>query len=196
MISRSILRAGFAGLLCVAAATLGAQQTNTVGTGLTSVTLSSGFVSALKTLDVTPGVVAPTTIAGAVATFPVIGGALDLDSGLGNILHNGGLTLTAGRTVVVLQSFIIDTTGASPVLTGLVSANGKLVGRLPLFNVIAPAGASAPVMAKNGKLSLSGATLTLTAGAASTLNSVFSVSAFVPNFPIGTATVTVAVRAD
>ncbi len=190
MFSRLMTRTSLAlTILCIAAAGYG-QQTRTVESGRTSVTLSSTFTSALQSLNVTPGVVAPTHIWDGVASFPITGGALDLDTAFGNILHSGGLTLAAGNTHVRLQSFIIDTTAPAPVLTGLVVVKGKLVGRVPLFNVVPPAGLTLPLKPDDCVLlKLNGVELTLTSTAASALNSIFSVSAFAPGLDIGTARV-------
>src|ERR1700761_3848518 len=87
-------------VLCLTASLTFAQKTIPTNYGLTAVQLSDTFTSALQTLDVTAGTVEPTQIRNGVATFPVVGGAIDLDTALGNILHTGGLTLTAGDTKV------------------------------------------------------------------------------------------------
>ena len=98
------------------------------------------------------------------------------------------LRLVAGETVVDLKQFIIDTT-AAPVLTGLAKVNGSVVGRIPLFKVSLPA-LDLPLPSAR-KLVISGAGLTLTPEGAAALNSIFGVTAFVEDFPIGTARVTV-----
>lgn len=165
------------------------QQTRTLSEGLTSVSLSSTFVDALNSLGVTPGTVAPTELEHGRALFPVIGGALDLASAKGNILHSGGLTLNAGEAHVALQSFIIDTT-STPVITGLVSVNGALLGRVPLFDITLPAGFSTPLHADGWVLQLKGVGLTLDRVAAADLSSVFKAN--VPSgLSIGTANVTI-----
>ena len=172
----------------VLAIQLPAQQTKTLFTGRTSVKLSSTFTSALTDLNVSVGRVFPTEVENGSVGFPVTGGAIDLDTASGNILHSGGLTLKAGDVKVALQSFIIDTT-AKPVITGLVVVNGKLVGRLPLFDLTLPAGFSLPLHLKENRLVLKGVGVTLDATAAGALNGVFNVNAFTPGFPIGTAQV-------
>ena len=165
-----------------------AQQTKTLSEGVTSVTLSGTFVDALTSLSVTPGTVAPTELERGKASFPVIGGALDLATAKGNILHSGGLTLNAGDTHVALQSFIIDTT-ATPVITGIVGVNGTLVGRIPLFDITLPAGFSVPLNPEGWVLQLKGVGLTLDPAAASALSGVFKTT--VPGgLTIGTADVT------
>ena len=144
------LKADFPSILAtvaftVLATTPPAQQTKTLFTGRTSVKLSSTFTGALSSLGVTVGRVFPTEIEYGTANFPVTGGAIDLDTASGNVLHSGGLTLKAGDTKVTLQSFIIDTTTGKPVITGLVSVNGSLLGRIPLFDLTLPAGFSLPL---------------------------------------------------
>jgi hypothetical protein len=188
-------KAGLVLASCVLATAAFAQKTQTVDAGLTSVKLSSTFTGALESLGVTAGTVAPTRICDGTATFPITGGAIDLDSTAGNIVHSGGLTLEAGGTEARLESFIIDTTSTTPgapVLTGLVIVNKKLVGRLPLFNIVLPPGFSLPLQAEGGfLLQLKGVDLTLTSTAAGALNSVYGLKpGTIPaNLPIGTASV-------
>ena len=165
-----------------------AQKTETIEGGRTTVALASGFVAALGSLDVTPGTVSPTRLHNGVVNFPVTGGAIDLDTASSQILHSGGLTLIAGQTKVTLQSFIIDTTSA-PVITGLVSVDGKLLGRLPLFDLALPSGITLPLKPYDGQIILKGVGVSLDSAAAGALNSVFHVSAFKGGFGIGTAKV-------
>jgi hypothetical protein len=167
-----------------------AQKTETVEGGRTTVALASGFVSALGSLGVTPGTVNPTHLHNGTVNFPVTGGAIDLDTAASQILHSGGLTLTAGQTKVTLQSFIIDTTSA-PIITGLVSVDGKLLGRLPLFDLTLPSGITLPLKPYDGQIILKGVGVTLDSTAAGALNSVFHVSAFKGGFGIGTAKVVI-----
>jgi hypothetical protein len=119
--------------LALASGSAMAQNTKIFQFGETSVKLSSSFLHALQTLKVTPGVITPTQLSDTDVNFPIIGGAIDLDTALGNIEHSGGLTLTAGKTVLGIQNFIIDTTGKTPVITGLAVLNGAVVGRITLL---------------------------------------------------------------
>lgn len=167
-----------------------AQNTETIESGRTTVALAGTFVSALGSLGVTPGTVGPTRLYDGTVNFPVSGGALDLDTGVSQILHTGGLTLTAGQTKVTLQSFIIDTTGA-PLITGLVSVDGKLLGRLPLFDLALPSGITLPLKPHQDRIILKGVGVTLDSTAAGALNSVFHVSALKGGFRIGMAKVIV-----
>lgn len=164
-----------------------AQKTKTVEGGGTSVALSSGFVAALQSLGVTPGTVEPTKLQNGKASFPINGGALDLKTLKGEIIHIGGLTLTARSTEVRLQAFIIDTTGSAPVLTGLVIVNGGLLARVPLFDINL---SRSSIKLAGDDLTVRGVGLTLDKTAAAALNQIFNVSAFKAGLPIGTATVT------
>lgn len=179
------------------AASIASAQTYTVESGKTTVALNSGFVAALQSLNLTPGVVSPTTFVRGQADFPVVAGALNLNNLRGEVLHSGGLTLAHAKARVRLQSYIIDTTGSKPVITGLVTVNGKLVGRIPLFDLQLPAGIKFPLMPNEaGGLWLKGLAVSLDSTAASALNSVFGVTAFQGGFKIGTATVYALVRSD
>jgi hypothetical protein len=189
MMSRISLAAPVMALaMLVSANHASAQKTETIEGGRTTVALAGGFLSALESLGVTPGTVSPTRLHNGTVNFPVIGGAIDLDTAVSQILHSGGLTLTAGPTKVTLQSFIIDTTGA-PVITGLVSVDGKLLGRLPLFDLALPGGITLPLKPREGRIILKRVGVTLDSTAAGALNTVFHVSAFRGGFNVGTAKV-------
>jgi hypothetical protein len=161
---------------------LAAAPTAGIKAGATTVTPASSFLEAATSLGVQ---VAP--LKGRVLRFPITGGTSDLANARGEIHHSGGLSLTAGSTVVQLRDFTIDTT-ATPVLTGMVVANGSVVGRVPLFKVGLPS-LTLPLEPKQQRLLIPGATLSLTAEAATALNGAFGVSAFTENFAIGTADV-------
>lgn len=162
-----------------------AQDSKTVGGGRTTVALSSGFTAALGDLGVTPGTISPTELYDGKVNFPVTSGVIDLKSGALQLLHSGGLILEKGATKVTLSSFIIDTTGAAPVITGLVTFDGKLLGRVTLFDLTPTRG---PVV-EYGRFELKDVSVSLDAGAAGDLNSIFGVTAFKGGFDIGTANV-------
>lgn len=197
MLFTNVFRKVSMAILFTLAATVLQAQTYTVESGKTSVTLSSEFVSALHSLRVTPGTIGPTTISGGIATFPAVAGAVDVNNAKGQILHSGGLTLADAKVRVRLQSYIIDTTGSSPTISGIVVVNGAMVGRMTLFDVQLPSGIKFPLMPTNGDmLALSGIRLTLDSGAAAALNKVFDVNAFMGGLKIGTAKVSMTVYED
>ena len=83
-----------------------------------------------------------------------------------------------------------------PVVTGLVSVNEKLIGRMPLFRLTLPAGITLPLTPTGGRIILKNVGVSLDSGAASTLNSVFHVSAFQGGSAIGTARVIIHLADD
>ena len=143
--------------------------------GITVVQPDAGFLAAADSLGVE---VAP--IKGRNLRFPIIAGSLDLATAGGEILHNNGITLTAGGTEVQLRNFAIDTAAADgPVLTGLVVVNESVVGRIPLFDLTLPA-VSLPLEPRFriGFLAIPGVQLNLTAAAGDALDEIFGVDAF------------------
>ncbi|CAN7486727.1 hypothetical protein LJR143_003149 [Pseudoxanthomonas sp. LjRoot143] len=173
----------------IPASALAAPTVSTLG-GDTRVQLSGDFVGALTSLGVSVRASYPARLRGANAAFPIPGGELDLGNLKGEVDHAGGLSLQAGGTQVNLSSYTIDTTGAAPVLTGLVKVNDSVLGRLPLFDITL---VSAPIVrglhSRAGSVQLNDVQLTLNADAAVALNTVFNVTAFQAGLPIGTARV-------
>lgn len=168
------------------------QAAPTVGTygGTTTVELDAGFVGALDSLGVDLGLAGNARTRPVGVGFPIPAGEIDLETAAGEIIHTGGITLTAGDLTVTLSTFIIDTTGDSPVLTGLVKSNNDLLFRAPLFDLELPEGLTLPLTTTRlGQLRLPGVGLTLHAEAAELLNAVFEVDAFEEGFVIGEASV-------
>lgn len=197
---RSLALAATATAAVAVAAPAAAAPSVQLTLGVTQVALSSEFVGALGALGVTPDNVLPgalyTTSRGARVAFPIPTGELDGDGPKLEILHSGGLTLTAGSTRVALTSFIIENLGGQLQLTGVVKANDSIVGRIPLFDIALTQAPSLSDPAKRGlfgirsaQLTIKGANVTLTDDAAGALNGVFGVSAFTAGFPIGVAEV-------
>jgi hypothetical protein len=165
-----------------------APTVNTIG-GDTRVTLSSTFLGALNTLGVTASPSFPASIRNGNARFPIPTGEIDATSYKGEIVHDGGLNLRAGALTVNISSFVIDTTGSMPVLTGLAKVNDSLVGRITLFNLALGAAPQVQSYGRYGTLRINDVAVTLNAEAAATLNDVFGVTAFTAGIPIGTARV-------
>ncbi|GAB1539507.1 hypothetical protein NUACC21_21740 [Scytonema sp. NUACC21] len=156
--------------------------------GETSVQLSTDLVTALNALQVQATVYGNTNVFGDVIAFPITGGAADVDSAKIDIIHDGGLTLSTSTTTVDLTDFIITNLDNRAVLNGLVSVNGDLVTRAPLFEV--EVGSFNTSLGEgHSPLNIHDVNLTLTPEAASTLNQVFGIAAFTSGFNIGTAQV-------
>lgn len=168
-----------------------AQSAKIVEAGSTTVTLSHDFAMALEDLGVSQGSIRPTEHESYNVNFPVTGGEIDLNTAKAQILHSGGMTFKAGGTEVDLSSFIIDTTGSTPMITGLITVNHALWGRVTLFDLTLPAGVKVPLTAPNGRLALPGVGVTLDATAATALNQIYKVSAFKAGFNVGMANVVI-----
>ena len=187
-----LLQLSLAFVLCVAlAGQLRAEPTVIFVDGTTSVTLDEGLTTGLETLGVTVGASAPGTIDDAnVAVFPIVAGAIDLATSVGDISHSGGLSFTSadGATVVDLLNFVIDNSSGNTAiaLTGLVGVNDSLAGRAPLFNMDF---SNVIAVSSDTELTVNGVALTLTAEAAAALNAAFAVESFTEGFVIGTADV-------
>ncbi|MEY4730874.1 MAG: hypothetical protein RL020_2032 [Pseudomonadota bacterium] len=167
-----------------------AAPTAATSGGFTSVQLDAGFLAALTSLSVAPAAISPGRIISrhnaVIAAFPITAGEADLGTVKAEIDHAGGLSLTGGGKVVQLTSFIIDLTGTAPVLTGLVTVNDSLLGRVPLFDLNL---AQSNVSAKDQLLKVKNVAVTLTDKAAAALNGVFGITALARGFPIGIAAV-------
>lgn len=166
---------------------LAAPTADIVG-GVTSVQLSNELVQALGTLKVQPAVVGKSKLNRGVASFPITGGAIDLGTVKTEIIHQGGLSLSTSKVKVELTDFAVTTLADKPVLTGLVTVNGNLLLRAPLFDLGLPK-ITPPLRPTTGKVVLTNVKLTLTSEAAGLLNPVFGVTAFSSGFNIGTARV-------
>jgi hypothetical protein len=165
----------------------------------TQVTLDAGFVAALGTLGLTPGVTGGATLDAATGTlaFPITGGNVDYYDPAedyrpyvqGEIDHDGsGITLTGGDIVVGLSDFKIDP-GTSR-LTGTVTANGEEVGTdVYIFNLD---GSTLKPLAKDadGNAVLEGTTVYVSPDAAALLNKTFGTDAVTDQLVVGIAKIT------
>lgn len=190
----------FAGALACSQAAVAAPSVQLTG-GATSVRLSQELLGALGSLGVVPDNVLPgglhPTSHGATVVFPIPTGELDAQGPVLEIIHSGGLTLTAGDTRVALTSFIIENIGNDLRLSGVVKANDTIVGRIPLFRIALTQAPEVTPGTGNGagRLKVEGAELTLTSRAAATLNAVFGLDGvFTAGFPIGTARIAARIR--
>lgn len=170
-------------------ATAIAAPTQYYGGKQTALTFSKTFLDAASALGLQIARVGDAKLSKkGLARFSIPSAELDLATIAGEILHTGGLRLSDGTVTVELTQFIIDTTGVTPILTGLVKVDGSVVSRIPLFTVALPI-LSTPLPSSN-KLTISGANLSLTDTAATALNGAFGVSAFVEGLDIGRARIT------
>jgi hypothetical protein len=160
----------------------------------TSVTLDAGFVEALDSLGVEPGVADDASLEEGVVRFPITGGNVEYygpESDVrpfvqGRLDHDGsGLSLTAGGTTVELTDFVVDP--GTSMLTGTVSAGGEVAAQdAPLFfldgRTLEPLSEDA-----EGRPVLEGTTVKLTDEAAQLLNQTFGIEDLAGGLEIGIA---------
>jgi hypothetical protein len=157
-------------------------ETQLEATGATALAIDPGALSALASLGIAPGVIAPATLAGTTASFPIAGGRADLDLGAGVIRHRGGISLTKGSTVVRLTDFDVRL-GSAPQLFASINGAASKAAILDLdLSGVTP-------QVSGRTITLAGVGATLTPGAATALNGAFSTTAFTAGLVLGRATV-------
>lgn len=165
----------------------------------TQVTLDAGFLEALTSLGLTPGVLGGATLDGDTGTlhFPITGGNVDYYDPnedyrpyvQGSIEHDGsGISLTNGAITVELTDFRIDP-GTSQ-LFGTVTANGELVANdVYIFNLdgstLNPLETDA-----DGNAVLEGTTVLISPDAAALLNETYGTDAVTDQLVVGIAKIT------
>ena len=163
----------------------------------TQVTLDQGFVDALGTLGLTPGVTGTATLTDGVLAFPITGGNVDYYDPAekyrpyvqGSIEHDGsGITLTAGDIVVGLSDFRIDP-GTSQ-LFGTVTKNGELVGNDVFIFTLDGSTLNPLETDADGNAVLEGTTVLISPDAAGLLNDVFGTTAVTDELVVGIAKIT------
>src|SRR6478735_8986061 len=162
----------------------------------TSVTLDQGFVDALTSLKLTPGVTGTAKLEKGALIFPITGGNVTVFKPgevspyvIGQIQHEGsGLSLTAGDTVVELTNFNVDP-GVSRVY-GDVTVNGKTAATSAyLFKL--DGRTLEPLETEGDTAILEGTKVEISDVAAPLLNDTFKTDAVKPGLLVGIAKITV-----
>ncbi len=165
----------------------------------TSIKLDGGFVEALTSLELTPGVTGSAKLVDGSLVFPISGGNVSVFTPgevspyvIGQVQHEGsGLTLTAGDTTVELSNFNVDP-GVSRVY-GDVSVNGKsVVNSAFLFQL--DGRTLEPLTTKGNTATLQGTRVEISTVAAPLLNDTFGTKAVKPGLLVGIATIKVNIK--
>jgi hypothetical protein len=170
---------------------------NLTGTS-TAIQLDAGFVKALTSLKVTPGVLGKAKLTNGSLIFPITGGNVTYFKPgsvspyvIGQIQHEGsGLSLTAGGTTVSLTNFNVDP-GVSRVY-GDVAVNGKtVVTSAFLFQL--NGNTLKPLKTEGSSAILEGTKVFISPVAAGLLNQTFKTKAVTKDLLVGIAKITVKV---
>ena len=116
--------------------------------------------------------------------FGLSTGEINLANAEGQLVHNGGITLTAGKKEVTLDSLILTTIGEQDYVSALVVANGRFVGRVNVFDVTLPSDLTLPIKPKDGDFFL-GLAWNLDPAGATALNDALGTAAFHDSIYVG-----------
>lgn len=163
----------------------------------TSVKLDPGFVKALTSLKLMPGLVGKATMPSAgILSFPITGGnATIYKKGdvtpyiQGEVDHAGsGFSLSAGSTKVELENFVVNPGNDANLKGDVIVNGGSPMKGVRLFDLDGST-LQTPTISKDGVATLTGATIYLSSDAAKALNGVFKTNALAGNMKvkIGTA---------
>ena len=163
-----------------------AQLASTVEYGRTTLIFDPSFTAGISSLGAQLGGTGFSSVdSSGTIVFPVVSGAVDLQTGLAELNHLGGLSVNANGLHLRLQNFLIDTTGA-PSITCLLIVNNQLIRRIPLFSLTLPPGISLPLPTTAGVLQVNSLGVTISPGGAAAINSVFGNNAIPGGMLVGT----------
>jgi len=162
----------------------------------TAVALDQGFVDALTSLKLTPGVVGDAELVEGSLIFPITGGDVtyyepgSIDPYVQGLIEHeaSGLSLTAGDTTAELTNFEIDP-GTSKVY-GDVAVNGESAAK-HAFVFSLDGRTLKPLQAEGDTAILEGTKVMISGDAAGLLNDTFQTDAVKQGLLVGTAKITV-----
>jgi len=118
---------------CFPASALRAQSLSVQG-GYISLVHDSTFTTPLRTYGINiTGSANSLAVDKYVPFFNITGGLLDGATGAGEIQTEGGFSYSNNSRAIEVRRFTLDTTGAAPLVSGLVFIDGLPMGRMPLY---------------------------------------------------------------
>ena len=186
LLRRLSLAAPTAAALLLASSTFAAAADSIYPTegGRTTLTLSKALEADITAAKATLTTVPGAQLDGDQIAFGLSTGEIDLANAQGQIVHNGGITLTAGAKQVTLDSLMLTTFGEQAYVSALVIANGRFVGRINVFDITLPSTLTLPITPKSGDFFL-GASWNLDPAGATALNDGLGVTAFHDSVYVG-----------
>jgi hypothetical protein len=137
-------------------------------------------------LNIAVSKIEESTVRNGAIVSPVIEGVLDRADARGEVQHSGGIRFGRNPVFVRFANFILDTTGAAPVLTADVVVNNSVVSRQPVFDVTLPT-LTLPIPNSRRLLSIRSMTLALRTESADILNAAFGTTTFAAGLSVGRA---------
>ncbi len=132
-----------------------AQKTDQIIGGYTTLTFSSTFLDFTQESGITVTDLGGNALLNGIDILPGAQGAIDLQTGVTNVVFKGGLqAVYLGKVTVRVENLILHANETSSAITGDVIENGTLLGRQEIFVVNRNPDLSLPLQVKNGVLTL------------------------------------------
>lgn len=177
------------GLSLVIAQPVMAQNTASIGSGVTTLRFDPSFYAAVTSHGLTLGAADESTVLQGLFIFPVVEGSVDLDNARGEVVHGGGFQLVGQGLDVKFSNLIVDTTRALSFVTADLIVNNAMILRIPLFELQLPP-LTLPLVTRSGRIEIPATSVTLRAEAADILNQLLSSTTFSARQPVGTSEMT------
>lgn len=130
-------------------------QTDQIVGGITTVTFSPSFIAYTRGSGIFLTDLEGNTLQNNVEPLPATQGAVDLQTGITDVIFKQGLQFTyTGKTVLRIENLILHATQTSSDVTGDVIVNGHLLGRQEVFIVNRNPDLPLPLPVDNGILTL------------------------------------------
>lgn len=168
---------------------LHAQSNTAIGAGVTTLRFAPSFESTVATTGLSLRAVGESSVLDGLFLFPVVEGAIDIDSGRGEIIHGGGFKLVAQNIDVTFINLIMDTTGATPFVTGELVVNNAMILRIPVFEAQLPP-LTLPLDIRRGTIDIPTTMFSLRPETVEILNRIIASPTFTSGQPVGTSEIT------
>jgi hypothetical protein len=165
--------------------------------GSLSMAFDREFSGLFEQFNIKASPISPALVSASGITFPVTGGVFQKATRTGEISLSGGIMLETETMTILLTSPMIAVDGADATLSFLVTADGRLLGRMALFDVNLPEKPFGGRPNLNQPLVVNDISLTLTASYSELLNQRLGVTMFSAGTSAGLADLAVtAVKAS
>ena len=152
---KSLCAVGLALAMSFSASRPAFAQTDQITGGYTTLTFSSAFLDFTQESGIAVTDLGGNTLQDGVEVLPATQGAIDLQTGVTNVIFKGGLQVVyLGKTTVRVENLILHASQTASAITGDVIENGQLLGRQEIFVVNRNPNLSLPLQVQSGVLTL------------------------------------------